>query len=314
MVGEIRSKQWIVPIIIGAILLSLLTLARPVAAINPLPTPPPIPGSIGLEATKPKPPPDTAATISTPGNGASYTTTPITVAGICPNDDGGDLLIQVYDNDVMVGAVMCKNNSWSLQVSLFAGTNVLTAIDFDVLGQAGPVSNSVTVSYNDLHLTAFGQLVTLTSSYGRRSAAAGAPLSWPLQLSGGTGPYAFSIDWGDGSAPELKSQSLAGVVTISHVYSKAGIYQPNVKVTDTNGVSAFLQLVAVANGKVDSSTAAATDDKNNKTPTTAPPQILWVPTVVSLLLLIPSFLLGRLSQVVSLRNRMLKERDNYKSD
>lgn len=273
------------------------------AAINQLPTPEPKPGSYGLEAVKRQPPPTVGATITTPGSGASFTTSPITVNGICPND----LLVQIYNNGVMVGSVMCRGGSFSLQVSLFAGVNELTAIVYDDLEQAGPVSNSVTVNYTDTRFTAFGALVTLTSSYGRRSAPVGTQLTWPLQLSGGAGPYAFSIDWGDGSTPELKSQALSGLVNIEHTYKKAGIYQVNIKVTDVNGVSAFLQLIAVSSGKVES-TATNTPAA---TPTTQTTRILWVPALVSLAMLIPAFWLGRRSQLVSLRNKMLKERDNY---
>lgn len=289
---------------IGVCLLALCTFVQPAAALNPIPTPDPKPGSYGLEATKKQAPPTTGATIATPGNGASYSTSPITVNGICP--DG--LLVQIYDNGVMVGAVMCSGGSYSLQVSLFAGTNELSAIVYDDLGQAGPTSNVVTVTYTDTSFTAFGQLVTLTSSYGRRSAAAGSQLDWPLQLSGGAGPYAFSIDWGDGSAAELKSQPLSGLVTISHTYKKAGIYQVNIKVTDVNGVSAFLQVIAVASGQVDST---ASSSGNTSTKTQATPKVLWIPAVVSLVLLLPSYWLGRRSQLVSIRNKMLKDRDRY---
>lgn len=303
MVRKIRlSAQWVLPISIGVALLALFVSSQPVAAITPLPNPNPKPGSFGLEATKTQAPPTQGATITTPGNGASFSTTPITVNGICP----ADLLVQVYNNGVMAGAVMCANGSFSVQVTLFYGTNELTATVFDNLDQAGPVSNTVTVNYNNTNFTAFGALVTLTSSYGRRSAAAGSELSWPLQLSGGAGPYAFSIDWGDGSAAELKSQALAGLVTISHTFKKAGIYQVNVKVTDANGVTAFLQLIAVASGKVDSTPSAP-----NTTGDTGKTTILWIPAAVSLVLLIPAFWMGRLSQTVSIRNKMLKEREQY---
>lgn len=310
MIDRIRfSVKWTLPVIIGSCLMILITSSHQVGAvINQLPTPTPNPGSFGLEATKRKPPPTTGATITTPGNGASYSSSPITVNGICPND----LLVQVYNNNVLVGSVLCKNGSFSLQVSLFAGTNELTAIVYDDLEQAGPTSNTVTVNYTDTRFTAFGALITLTSSYGRRSAPAGNLLSWPLQLSGGAGPYAFSIDWGDGSAPELKSQALAGVVTISHTYKKAGIYQVNIKVTDVNGVSAFLQVIAVASGKVDSS--GATPTAPNTGGTTAPPQILWIPTAVSFILLLPAYWLGRRSQLISIRNKMLRDRDRYEKD
>lgn len=299
------SAWWVLPVFAGMCLLALFVYTREASALNPIPTPNPKPGSYGLEATKPQPPPKVGATITTPGNGGAFSNSPITVNGICP--DG--LLVEVYDNGVMVGSAMCKGGSFSLQVSLFAGANELSAIVYDELGQAGPVSNIVTITYNNTSLTSFGALVTLTSSYGRRSAAAGAELGWPLQLSGGTGPYAFSVDWGDGPPTLLKSQTIAGVVAVAHVYKKAGIYAVNIRATDTNGVSAFLQVVALANGKVDSSQTSA--NKNNSG--SGKTEVLWVPTVVSMILLIPAFWLGRLSQVVSLRNRMLKERDGYKN-
>jgi len=305
MVQKIRPRiHWVLPITIGISLFVLLATVQPVSAITPLPTPDPKPGSYGLEATKTQPAPTVGATISTPGNGASFTTSPTTVNGICPSG----LLVQVYNNNVMVGSVMCVNNSFSLQVSLFAGTNELSATVFDDLEQAGPVSNIVSVTYTDTRFTAFGALVTLTSSYGRRSAAATSELVWPLQLSGGSGPYAFSIDWSDGGSTELKSQSLAGLVPISHVYKKAGIYQVNVKVTDVNGVSAFLQVIALANGQVDA-VAENTGDGDAKVTT----KVLWIPAAIALALLVPTYWLGRRSQLVSLRNKLLKDRDNYKA-
>ena len=303
MVNKLRfSAQWVLPIIIGSSLLALFVFVMPTSAvINQIPTPAPKPGSYGLEATKLQAAPTQGATITTPGNGGSYTTSPITVNGICPTG----LLVQIYDNNVMVGSVMCTNGSFSLQVSLFAGVNELSASVFDELDQTGPVSAITTVNYTDTRFTAFGTSMTLTSSYGRRSAAAGTELNWPLQLSGGTGPYAFSIDWGDGVASDLKSQSLAGLVNILHTYKKAGIYQVNVKVTDTNGVSAFLQLVALGNGKVDTEQAAPTT-------TVTKTEILWIPAAIAVFLLLPTYWLGRRSQLVSLRNKMLRDQEKLK--
>lgn len=282
--------------------LSLLT-TLPTGAITPIPDPDPIPGSYGLEATKPKPPPTENATITLPSGGASFSDSPIEVSGVCP--DG--LLVQIYNNDVMVGAVMCEDGSFSLQVSLFAGENNLTAIVYDLLDQPGPTSSAVSVTYNDTNLSAFGQLVTLTSAFGRRATPQGSNLVWPLQLSGGTGPYAFSIDWGDGSEPQLVSQGLAGNLNINHVYKNAGIYNVNIQVSDTNGVSAFLQVVAVASGQ-----ASAPEGSSNQQAETEPkPTVLWWPLIVLLVLLPTSFWLGKRSQVITIRNQMLKERDAY---
>lgn len=298
-----RNAQWVLPIGFGAYLLAFLFLAPSVGAIDRLPDPDPQPGSYGLEATKPQDPPKVAASISTPGNGASFTTSPITVNGICTTG----LLVQIYNNGVMVGAVMCTNNAFSLEISLFSGINELSAIVYDDLEQAGPISNIVTINYNDSRLTAFGQLISLTSSYGRRAAAVSTQLTWPLQLTGGAGPYAFSIDWGDGTPAELKSQSLAGLINIAHTYKKAGIYQVNVRVTDANGVSAFIQLIAVSSGKVEE---AAAETKGAQTII----KIIWIPAVLTMLLLIPAYWLGRRSQLTSIRNKMIKERDSYQED
>ena len=294
-------QRWGIPSIVGAIVFALSLLVQPAFAITQIQTPDPKPGSFGLAASKTQAPPTQGATISTPGNSAGFANSPITVAGICPNG----LLVQLYDNGVMVGSALCDNGSFSMQASLFAGTNEFVVTVYDDLGQAGPTSPSVTVTYTDTHFSAFGSLVTLTSSYGRRSAPAGSALTWPLQLSGGSGPYAFSIDWGDGSKPQLKSQAFTGVVPIDHPYVKAGIYTVSVTATDTNGVSAFLQVVAVSSGKVDS-TADTTGDNAAKTPA---PQVLWVPTIIMFILLIPTYWLGRRSQMVSIRNKMLKERN-----
>lgn len=283
-------------------LILAIVVPMSVSGLTPLPAPEPQPGAYGLEATKPKPPPTVGARISTPGNGSSFSSSPITVRGICPED----LLVQVYNNDVLVGSVMCDNGSFSLDVSLFVGVNELSAIVYDELGQAGPRSNVVRVNFNNTNFSAFGELITLTSSYGRRSAAVSSPLTWPLQLSGGTGPYAFSIDWGDGTDADLMSQSSPGVVNISHVYKRAGIYRINIRVTDTNDVSAFLQVVAVSNGQVDSS--EATDEEDGSSSRII---ILWLPAAIALSLLIPAYWLGRRSQLVSIRNKMLKERDSY---
>lgn len=307
MIDELKQNVWQLRLAIaGAGLLALVMGFTSVGAINKIPDPAPRPGSYGLEATKLQAPPTQGAAITTPGNGASFNRSPITVSGICSSG----LLVQIYNNNVMVGSTMCVNGSFSLEVSLFTGTNELKAVVYDDLEQAGPESNIVTVTYTNAQFTAFGQLITLTSSYGRRSVPAGDSLNWPLQLTGGTGPYAFSIDWGDGSKLELKSQSLAGLVTIAHAYKKAGIYNVNITVTDRNGVSAFLQLVAVSSGKVDAETAGAATKKDD-TCKEGSRILLWAPMAIAIALLIPAYWLGRRSHLVSMRNKMIKERDQY---
>src|SRR5665213_2749514 len=163
--------------VLSSILLSLcITVCLPAntfAAITPIADPPPQQGSYGFEATKTQPPPTQGATISIPSNGTTFTTSPITVSGICPTG----LLVEVDDNGVMDGAINCTNGSFSLQVGLYPGQNVLTVTVYDDLNQAGPVSNTVIVTYNNPNLSAFGDFVTLTSAYGQKGADPGSVLT-----------------------------------------------------------------------------------------------------------------------------------------
>lgn len=297
-----RSLAGLLVVVVSAIILLVPVSVAAISPPNQIPDPQPIPGSYGLAATKTQPAPTSSATITTPGNGSSFSNSPITVGGICTNG----LIVEIFDNGVFVGSVTCSGHSFSLKVSLFTGKNVLQAIQYDELGQASPKSNQVTVNYHNANFAAFGQLITLTSDYGRRAANPGDTLSWPLKLSGGTGPYAFSIDWGDNQSAALKSVASAGNVTIDHVYDRAGIYVVTIRVTDTNGVSAFLQVVAVANGKP---VAGAGHNQNGGTKVIV--RVLWIPALILLLLLIPAFWLGRRSELVSLHRKLEKDMNEY---
>jgi hypothetical protein len=203
-------------------------------------------GAIGIQGTIPSAPPSRGATITVPSNGQIFTSEPITVSGICPSN----LLIKIFDNGVFVGSVICANGSYSLQISLFGSLNSLTAIDYDSLDQAGPTSNPVNVNFNNTSFSQLGNYISLSSVYAERGASPGSQLTWPILLSGGSSPYAVSVDWGDGTPLELISRTFTGTVNISHIYKSAGVYTVIVKATDKNGEEAFLQLVGQATGAI----------------------------------------------------------------
>lgn len=252
-------------------------------------------GSIGLEGTISTAPPSRGATITTPGNGASFSSTPITVAGLCPSGT----LVKLFDNNVFVGSVVCGGSSFSLQIDLFSGSNQLVARVYDALDQAGPDSNTVTVTFNDAQFIQFGTRVSLTSIYARRGADPGQQLDWPLLLSGGVAPYAVSVDWGDGSAPQLQSLTVAGDFTISHKYTNAGVYKVIVRASDHNGTTAFLQLVAVADGATQ--TGSAKSGNNTSQLRTI---VLWWPVLLLIPLLFAAFWLGRRHELYVLRREL----------
>ncbi len=259
-------------------------------------------GAIGVEGKIPSNPPTTAATITTPRNGDNFSSIPVTVNGLCT----AGLLVKIFANNVFVGSAQCQGGSYSIQVDLFSGRNDLVARIFDSLDQGGPDSNIATVNFNDTQFNPFGgSLITLTSNYAARGANPGQKLSWPVILSGGTAPYAISVDWGDGKPADLISTQFTGTIDLSHVYDKAGIYKVIVKATDKNGLSAFLQLVATANGAVTSSSTSS--GNNSNTQKTTINRVLWAPAAVSIPLIFVSFWLGQRYELATLR-RHLEER------
>lgn len=297
----LQPKTYIGMLAAVVLVFVMLVGGRASAQITPIQPDTPQSGSFGMQGTIQSPPPTEGARITTPSNGQNFTTSPITVSGICPTG----LLVEISNNDVMAGSTLCENGSFSVQVGLFPGQNVLTARVIDALGQEGPASNTVTVTYStDAQFGAFGNAIILTSAFSRRAADPGTPLTWPLQLSGGTGPYAISIEWGDGSETQLMSQSVAGLFNIEHVYKEPGIYQVTIRAVDVNGVSGFLQVIAVAQGAAEARIA-----NNNETPerTVIRTEVLWLPALMTLLLLFPAFWLGRRNEMRAMRKQL--ERD-----
>jgi hypothetical protein len=253
-------------------------------------------GSTGVQGTVPGPPPSQAAVIDIPKNGQSFSSSPITVAGSCP----ANTLVEIYKNNVFAGSVNCANRSFSLQIDLFNGRNDLVARVFDALNQSGPDSATVTVNFNSAISTNAPQLL-LTTNFAKRGADPGSVLSWPISLSGGSGPYALSIDWGDKSNPDLISQRIPGDITLQHTYSQSGVYKVTVKATDSNGLAAFLQLTAIANGPITQTGAT----NGSSSPTIQTKVLLW-PVIVLFILVVIAFWVGKRHQLEAIQNRLRK--------
>jgi hypothetical protein len=259
-------------------------------------------GAIGVGGTITSPPPKDAPTISTPSNGQSFNKLPITIAGLC----SGSLLIEIFKNGVFAGSTNCANNSYSLQIDLFDGKNDLIARAYDALNQASPDSATVSVTFSQA-LPAGGTRVFLTTAYAKRGAQPGSNLTWPLTLSGGSAPYAISVDWGDQTPAELLSQKAAGDFTIDHIYAKAGSYNVTVRATDSNGTAAFLQLVGIGNGPVQQQTGSSTQNQvvvkeNNN---------LLIPLVVALVATAISFWLGKKHSLSTIRDNVRSGRSPF---
>lgn len=255
-------------------------------------------GAVGLTGTISSPPPTKGATITFPNNNQSFTELPVTVTGLCPTG----LLVKVFKNNVFAGSVDCTSGSYSLKIDLFTGQNDLVARVYDSLDQPGPDSNAVRVTFTD-NKTGAGTRVSVTSNYAKRGAFPKETLTWPIIISGGNGPYAVSVDWGDGKAQDLLSQPFPGAFDIKHVYDAAGVYNIIVKVVDRDGIVAFLQIVGIGNGplsqtNVNGNGSAASQPVGVKT------KIVWQPAVAIFPFILSTFWLGKRYELHMLRKKI----------
>lgn len=288
-----RSIYALIVLMISLIVMSSVSGIASAAVENPQT------GGVGLQGTISAPPPTQAATISSPANGAVFTSLPITVRGLCPNG----LLVKIFKNNVFSGSVPCENGSYSIQMDLFSSRNDLVARVYDSLDQAGPDSNTVSVTFNDsTSRPNVAARVSLTSNYARRGANPNEILLWPLVISGGTSPYAISVDWGDSTAADVYTVTTPGDFNIKHKFEQAGSYRVLIKAADKDGAIAYLQVTAIGNGEVkQSSVAGATADKSSTPGKTV---ILWQPAAIAIPLIITTFWLGKKYEIKRVKTRL----------
>jgi hypothetical protein len=258
-------------------------------------------GSVGLAGIVPAKPPTIAATIDKPTNGQRFTTSPVTVAGTCPKNT----LVEIFKSDIFGGSTTCdENGRYTLEVDLLIGENILIARVYDVLNQPGPDSNAVTVFYDALPPQAgptssfdFGgaQLLLNTDAV-FRGTFPGEEMIMPIEILGGTPPYALNIQWGDLTNKVVPRNDNFGL-NVGHTYKKGGVYQIGLQASDSKGLVAFLTVAAIVNGQPD--TAAAATSTPTKTNTLL---LLW-PLYVGMVATVLSFWLGEQREKQVLRKR-----------
>lgn len=217
-------------------------------------------GSVGLSGTMPSAPPKVAATISSPANGQHFATSPIAVKGTCPKGT----LVEIYKNNIFGGSTPCEDDgTFSLQIDLLFGKNVLKAQVYDSLNQAGPESVIVTVFYDAslaqaapaTFLNLSGSQLLLNTDAAFRGNFPNQALNVPITVIGGTAPYAINVQWGD-STNQLISRSDNTTFNATHAYKKPGTYKITLQATDHNQLVAFLTVAAIINGKPDTLVAS----------------------------------------------------------
>ena len=263
-------------------------------------------GTYSVSAVVPGPRPTRPAIITSPTNGQSFGTNPVTVEGTCPASS----LVKIFTNRILVGSIFCDaNGRFRLPVDLVIGQNELTALPFNTLDQEGPVSPTVTVTLNQPPGgLGFSTELHLQSQNYYRGSMPGQEVVWPIELIGGQAPYAVSIDWGDGTS-DVVSRLAPGVFTVKHTYQKVGGYLGSypliIRAADAAGHTAYLQLTTIVNDAKGGTAngIVAGGPTGSSAISTLKWLIVW-PLWVILLLMIISFWLGERREKKIMQRRM----------
>jgi hypothetical protein len=200
-------------------------------------------GNVSVTLLVSGPAPTIPATILSPTNG-NINTANISVSGTC----GPNLLVKIFNNSTFVGSVFCQlNGTFSINITLNAGVNNITALNYDNLNQPGPASPNVSVNL----ISGAGQqlspkMIILTDS-DYRQINPNTLTNWKFSLKNGQSPYNAFIDWGDGKNQKMVLNK-AGDFDFSHSYSEPGKYNIILTITDYLGNQARIQLNVTVNG------------------------------------------------------------------
>ena len=255
------------------------------------------------------------AVITTPADGTHFVAVPITVDGTCPADAA---YVEIFRNNVMAGSAICSGSStFSLQIDLFAGQNKLEAHVFNITDDEGPVSAPVNVFY-DVPKNPQPGLQTsppssnknplqLKTAFIYKGYYVKDEVRWPLEISGGTAPYALNVDWGDGKN-SIISRKDAGQFDITHVYQHPGgfhgTYTIKAQASDGDGNYTYLEFFVIVNQRT---SAGISNNIYSKGPPTLGGLHEWVwlawPIYLAVLLMVVAYKLGEREELIVLRRR-----------
>lgn len=252
------------------------------------------------------------AVITSPTNNTRFTAVPVTVSGSCPANAA---YVEIFRNDFMSGSAMCTGSgTFELQIDLFPGRNDLTARSFNITDDEGPASAIVTVFYDQPApapgtpvSTGSGKPLTVKTAFVYKGYYVGQTVQWPLEINGGSAPYALNVNWGDGT-DSIISRKADGQFNISHTYKTAGGERGNfiikVQASDSAGGYTYLQFFVLVNAK---SAAGAGGNIYTKPPPSLGglAQWLWVawPAYLSVFLMVVGYKLGEREEYLILRRR-----------
>ena len=217
--------------------------------------------TVGLVVTGP--PTSDGALITSPVDGTAINNiNPLNVSGTCVAAS----FVVVYNNGDLAGSTICTpSGTFALTVQLAIGNNILTALNFDSLNQAGPATPSITVIFkseetlpevvtpilpdNPVIIPGVTKSPSDCDQYEQngkleiggepriavvcvpRTVDANQDHKIGILVWGGQPPYAINFKWGSGDTT-LVSMDAPGYRAVKLRYASSGVYNINIQLTD----------------------------------------------------------------------------------
>ena len=286
--GRLRPHEHTSYFLLGFI---LLIVSFPLIAYTSYAaSPPPQSESISLTGTMPGKPPTVAATIKSPNDQQRFSTSPVIFSGTCP----ANTLVEIFKNNIFAGSTPCTDaGTYSISIDLMIGQNILIAKVYNSLNQPGPDSAPLTVFYDALppqagaltQLNFGGAQLLLNTDAAFRGIFPNQELNIPIDIIGGTPPFALNVQWGDANNKVI-SRNDNTPFKVGHTYLKPGTFQISIQATDALGRVAFLTVASIVNGQpgIVAATTSTTTAENKLL-------VLW-PLYTSAVAVVISFFIG----------------------
>ncbi|MBC7582084.1 hypothetical protein H7097_04450 [Aeromicrobium sp.] len=248
--------------------------------------------SYQVNASIPYVAPSQAATINGSPDGTTVANALQTISGSCQVQNPADV-VSVWRGGTSIGSTPCNSGTYTLQIMLIPGDNILIVRTANASLLYGPDATPITITLvlpptppADPNPTPAAPSPTPPSPAATQnqtpeqiieSTNAGAMTELAAQttepfsvlstnndvtvqvtISGGQKPYTINLDWGDGST-ESHSVAVAGVYSFTHAYEKDGSYMVRGNVHDVLGASTqFSYAVISSNPKPGNNASGST--------------------------------------------------------
>lgn len=216
-------------------------------------------------------PPIQAAVILSPSHNDRFTDSSVPVSGTCE----AGYYVKLFRNEIFSGVALCTpGGTFSITTDLFAGRNDLQARTYNIADHEGPASAIVTVYYDAPGSETPGdgggsgspgeqppgyqpggrpdptKPFYLKTEYFFKAAYTGQKISWDFEIMGGEGPYTVYAVWGDGYS-DVYPHKNGNKFTVEHIYNtlkeQREFYTVTIRIVDSRGYSASLQLISIMN-------------------------------------------------------------------